>query len=456
MSRRVLALGRFRHALVVERESILEILAGLRPHCASSELLASELLPVLDLCRYLERNADKILAPTRVTAKGRPAWLKGLESVVYREPVGRVLILASANYPLYLALAQTLQALVAGNSVWLKPAPGCTALQERLQAIFAQSTGFSAPYRVLDENPAVYIESLPQVQKVVLVGSAQTGRQILPMAAEALVPVVAELSGWDAVFVHPKADLELLSSALVFGLSLNRGRTCVAPRRVFFQGDLTGFEALVLEKLAGRTSFPLTSEQRDIVNEAIHSGAKALWAVPDHGPVLLSNVSEDSPLLRQESFGPIAALRVVESDREALKLAALCPYNLGASIFGPPDWARKLAHRVPAQCVTVNDVIVPTADPRLPFGGAQESGFGRMRGPEGLLEMTRTRTVSLRHGGGMHHLAPPNIGDREILDSYLMYTHASSGRERLFGFIRMLASIGRVRIDRHLSKRRGR
>ena len=111
------------------------------------------------------------------------------------------------------------------------------------------------------------------------------------------------------------------------------------------------------------------------------------------------------PLLQQDVFAPWLALVPVADMAEALAHDAACPFALGASVFGPAAEARALAARLRAGSVCINDLIVPTADPRLPFGGSARSGFGRTRGAEGLLEMTALRTVSERAGRFRPHLA---------------------------------------------------
>ena len=116
-------------------------------------------------------------------------------------------------------------------------------------------------------------------------------------------------------------------------------------------------------------------------------------------------------LLREDVFAPWLALVPVTDMEQALDALSACPYALGAAIFGPERAARALAPRIPAGSVCINDLIVPTADPRLPFGGRGRSGFGVTRGAEGLLEMTVIKTVSTRRGRFRPHLAPPRPGD---------------------------------------------
>lgn len=446
LPQRLAFLRRFRHELCAKREVLLGHLSGLRPDSTRGDLLSSEIIPLLDTIAFLEKSAARILQPRSLGRSGQPAWLWGVHSTVYREALGRILILAPGNYPLFLPFAQAVHAWAAGNQVWLKSAPGCLALHQSIRDIFMAAGGHESWLRLLGEDNASYLANLPEVQKVVLVGSAETGRLVLSQAAEALVPSVAELSGWDTVFIHPKADMELAAKAVAFGLCLNQGRTCVAPRRIFLRGQVEEFERHFQASLEARRHAPLSDGDRARVEEMIGFGAKPLWARAGHGPVLLSRVSGDNPLLQDEAFGSLAVLKVVESDQEALQLAARCPYALGASLLGPEDWAQELAHLIPAQVVSINDVIVPTADPRVPFGGSGRSGYGRMRGAEGLLEMTQTRTVCTRRGGSLDHLLPSGPLDDLIVEKFMQMAHSKTALGKVTAFVQMTTGIIRERI----------
>ena len=417
----------------------------LRPECSRGELVSSEFVPLLDTCVFLEKQAARILRPRKLGRDGQPVWLWGVHSTVYREPLGKILILAPGNYPLFLPFASALHAWAAGNSVWLKSAPGTLALHQHVRELFLEIGGLEPWFHLLGEDKSNYQASLPEVQKVVLVGSAETGRIVLSQAGEALVPAVAELSGWDTVLIHPKADMDIAAKAVAFGLSLNMGRTCVAPRRILLQGSVEQFEASFLEAIRGRGHAPLPDQERELVAEMREAGAKALWAAEQHGPVLLSRVSDRNRLLKEEAFGSVGVLKVVESDAEALRIAGECPYALGASLFGPEDWALEMAHRVPAQVVSINDVIVPSADPRVPFGGSGRSGYGRMRGAEGLLEMTQTRTVSIRKGGALDHLLPPGPLDDLIVEKFMIMTHSKKPLTKAAAFAQMIMGVAKER-----------
>lgn len=445
-------LDRFRLRLLAERESLLTLLGELRPHCSRSELISSELIPLLDNVSYLESQAESILKPQRLGRRGQPAWLFGVDSVVHREGLGRVVVLAPSNYPLFLPMVQAVYAWAAGNTVWLKSAPGGLALHDRVRDLFLSVGGPPEVFRLLGEETEAYTLALAEgVDKVVLVGSAETGQTVLSQAGQALVPAVAELSGWDTVFIHPEVDLAQVAQAVAFGLALNGGRTCVAPRRIFVRGDVEKFENLLDEALKVRPRAPLSPAERQLVEDSVKRGARALGG--EQGPIVLSRVGREHPLLKDAAFGGLAVLFVPESDQEALEVAQACPYALGASLFGPSDWAQAWASRVPGQVISLNDIIVPSADPRVPFGGAGRSGYGRMRGREGLLEMTATRVISQRQGGTLDHLRPPSPNDDGIVERFLLLSHAGGLGAKARALAEMIFLIGRERVRLRRARR---
>lgn len=444
---------RFRSKLVLERDEILSRLSKLRPLSSRAELTSSELIPLLDNCNFLQNTAPEALKPKKLGRRGQPAWLFGVDSVVHREALGRILIVGPGNYPLFLPMVQAVYAWAAGNSVWMKSAPGTLGLHSFLRDLFLSIGGSAELFRLLGEDNESYSQALIEgVSKVVVIGSAETGEKILAQAGQALVPAVAELSGWDAVFVHPEADLERAASAIAFGLALNGGHTCVAPRRIFFQGDLNTFEEHLSRELLSRSRVELTPSDTLHLERSIDQGCRALGS-DGLGPVVLSRVGTHHPLLQEAEFGSLAVLCVVENDEQALDVAARCPYALGASLFGPSDWCEGLGHRVPGHIVTFNDLVVPAADPRLPFGGSGRSGFGRMRGREGLLEMTQTRVISAREGGAMDHLRVSGPSDDDIIERFLLLSHAPHLFAKMRALMEMVYFIGRERVRRRRAAR---
>ncbi len=392
---RLAVIARCRHAIAVNAEA----LAATNPR-PLADTLSAEILPLVEAARFLVRAAPRILA-TRRLGLG-PLWLVGIRQEIRREPRGTVLILAPGNYPLFLPGAQALQALAAGNAVAIKPAPGWSEPIQAFAALLEQAGLPEGTLQILPENsgPAALQAGYDYV---VLTGSAETGVAVARATAETLTPSAMELSGVDAAFILPGADLAVAAASLAYGLRLNAGATCIAPRRIFVPRAM---EADLLSRLLAQLPppaaipRPTASRLAALLSDAEAKGAR----IAARNPAVLAGAAPDLPLLQQDVFAPWLALVPVPDTEAALQAAALCPYALGASIFGPPADAYALAARIDAGSICVNDLIMPTADPRLPFGGRRRSGFGVTRGAEGLLEMTVVKTVSTRRFGPRPHL----------------------------------------------------
>jgi acyl-CoA reductase-like NAD-dependent aldehyde dehydrogenase len=472
LAERLRVIRRVRHHLAA-RTGEVAAAAGAGRGRPLADVLSAEVLPLAEACRFLEREAPRLLAPRAIGRAGRPAWLRGVVSELRREPLGVVLILAPSNYPLFLPGVQALQALAAGNAVLWKPGRGGLAAARALAGLLFESGLDERLVRVLAESPEAGRAALAaHPDKVLLTGSAATGRAVLGELAERLVPATVELSGCDALFVLPGADLDRVARAVRFGLALNGGATCIAPRRVFVPRGMAReledrLETALADVPPARVDAETARRARTLVAGALARGARLLGggsvgsgggapeADPDaFRPLVVLDATPDLRLLREDLFAPVAAVVPVASSGEALELAALCPYALGASVFGPEAAARALAGKVRAGVVTINDVIVPTADPRLPFGGRGASGFGLTRGAEGLLEMTAVKTVAVRRGSWLPHLEARAPEDGEILRALLALGHAARWQDRLAAAVSLgRAALRKSRFSRRFSQK---
>ena len=238
--------------LIAEHACVLADASASARQRPTLESLTAEVLPLAEACRFLEREADALLVPRRLGSGGLPLWLAGVRSEIRREPFGIVLIIGPGNYPLLLPGVQIIQALVAGNAILLKPGLGGSFAARALIEILHRA-GFDSHLVTLlpesTEAACTAIEARPD--KVLFTGSAATGEKILAQLALHLIPATMELSGCDAVIVRADADLDLTVKALTFGLMLNNGATCMAPKRVFVHRS-------IVTELEGRlaNSFP--------------------------------------------------------------------------------------------------------------------------------------------------------------------------------------------------------
>lgn len=454
---RLKVVRRFRHRLAADPRAFAAAASGVLG-TPVAEALAAEVLPLADACRFLEREAGAILKPRRLGSEGRPAWLLGVSLEIRREPLGRVLIVGAHNYPLLLAGVQALQALVAGNSVVLKPGHGGGPAARALAGGLAASGLPEGLLTVLDESPAAVRAAIAEgVDKVVLTGSASTGRIVLGELAPHGVPSVMELSGCDACVVLDGADVDRLVRSLVFGLRFKGSATCIAPRRIYGPHTLLAdVERRLVDQVRTVAPRPLDRAAADRVRacvvDAVASGARLVAGDPAEGdrfrPVVIADARTEMAIAREDLFAPIVALFPVEGEDAAVVAANACPYALGASVFGPSAAALRIAERLAVGCVTIDDVIAPTGDPRLPFGGRGASGFGVTRGAEGLLEMTAIKAIAVRRGTMVQHLDPAWLGDEDLLTGYLLAAHGSGWAERAAGAWRAVSAVAR-----HLSRR---
>lgn len=438
IARRLAVLRRFRSCLVERADEAADTVN--RP---AAETLSAQVLPLADACRFLEREAPAVLRPRRLGRRGRPAWLFGVDSEIHREPRGVVLIIAPGNYPLFLPGVQTLHALAAGNAVLLKPSPD----GQRAAAWLAQSLQAAGLppglLAVLPSDVATAAAALAEgPDHVCLTGSIATGRQVLSGLAPRLIPCTLELSGCDAVIVRADADLGRTAAALAYGLRLNDGATCIAPRRVFVHREAAGeFYRLLESAIADLPPLevPTTQHQKliPLVNEALARGGRLLGkpsaseATPS-GPWVVLHATPEMALLQADTFAPVMAIVEVADDEAALRGATQGPWALGASVFTrDARTARRLALAIPAGVVTINDLIVPTADPRVPFGGRRASGFGVTRGCEGLREFTVPKVIAARTNSWTPHLDPVQPDDPRLLTALLRSLHHPTAWGRL-------------------------
>jgi aldehyde dehydrogenase (NAD+) len=448
LRKRLALLRRFRRSLAMGGAELAQSVPCDQPgalHRSIADTLVSEVLPLAEACRFLEREAANILASQRLSTRSRPLWLRGVTAETRREPLGVVLIIGPANYPLFLPGVQTLQALVAGNAVLWKPAPGGFAAAEALREMLLKCGLDPALLQVLDESAEAATDAIAAgVDKVFLTGSAATGAEVLHQMAPRLTPAVMELSGCDAVFVLPGADLERAVAALTFGLRLNGSATCMAPRRLFLVGGHSGLLAALHEEVKRIPPVHLAARTRSRLEDLLGEARRLGGGVIEEGSVVLvRNATAEMQIARTDIFAPVLCIFEMPDEEAALAAHAPCPYALTAAIFGPEAEAQALASRLQIGAVLINDVIVATADPRVSFGGRKSSGFGLTRGREGLLEMTALKTIVTQSSRDLRPYQPTTPAHLAFFAAYLEIAHGGwSARRRGLGkFLRAAARL---------------
>jgi acyl-CoA reductase-like NAD-dependent aldehyde dehydrogenase len=420
------------------------------------EVLGSDVLPLADACRFLERDAPALLKPRRVRLRSRPLWLWGQRDTLHRRPHGIVAIIGTWNYPFFLNGVQIVQALTAGNAVIWKPSEVSTYTAQYLQPLL-QLAGY--PDDLVQTLPATREAGIAvaeaDVDHVVFTGSAATGRKLATRLGERLISSTLELSGCDAMFVLADADVDLAARAAWFGSTINRGQTCIAVRRAFVHRTVyPAFIESMRKHLAtaGPMRLAIAGQARQaarlVADAAAHGGrvlAPAVATPADDRTVLPQVIADATPGMAvccEDCFAPLMAVLPFDDVAGALAQNDECHYGLGASVFTRDRrTAAEIAERLRAGMVSVNDVVAPTAHPATPFGGRGLSGWGVTQGPDGLLGMTVPQVVS-DCGGSLHlHYNPAGEPDGpmgQLLTGFLQWYHAPTVGRRLKGLWRLI------------------
>src|SRR5713226_8748760 len=383
------------------------------------EALFADIFVALDSAEYWSRNSASVLRTRPVPHHSTAA--KAKRGYLTYDPVGLIAIISSWNYPLAIPLSQIIPAVTAGNAVVCKTSeftPQCGALIEKvfIDAEFPKDLvkivqgGGEVGQALIDVSP----------DKVMFTGSVATGRRVAEACAKKLIPSVLELGGKDAMMVLADADLEVASSAAVWGSYTNCGQVCLSVERLFVeQAAAEKFMALCVEKTKklriGPGSDPATDvgplirpqhvqRMSDLVRDAVSRGAKLLCggnSRPDLGPnffepTVITGVDSSMKLFQEETFGPILAIHVVRDAREAIAQANDSPFALAASIWTKSETrGMALAAELRAGAVMVNDAISYFGIAEAPHGGCGASGWGRTHGKAGLLEMVQMKYIDV-------------------------------------------------------------
>ena len=362
---------------------------------------------------YYTEQAARFLAPHNVPSDAS-------RSYVDFSPLGVVLAVMPWNYPFWQVFRFAAPALMAGNAAVLKHASnvsGCALAIEALLLDAGAPAGLFSTVLVGTEGVGEIIDA-PEVKAVTLTGSTAAGRSVASRAGAALKKTVLELGGSDPYLVLEDADLEEATSACVTSRLLNAGQSCIAAKRFIVVQAVAGrFEQLLVDGMrAVRVGDPLDEATEmgplarpDLceglqaqVAESVRMGARLLLGglAPDasgsfYPPTVLAGVGPGMPAWDDELFGPVAALRTVADEAEAIRAANDSAFGLGAAVF-TRDIARgeRVAAAMEAGICFVNSYV--KSDPRLPFGGVKLSGYGRELGEFGIREFVNVKTIYVK------------------------------------------------------------
>ncbi|HEX5709276.1 MAG TPA: aldehyde dehydrogenase family protein [Pyrinomonadaceae bacterium] len=378
----------------------------------AAEAVAMELVPTLDLMQFFARRAARMLRPERINI-GLYGLMGRASRVEYR-PLGVVGIIAPWNFPWGIPLGEVVMALMAGNAVVLKPSELTPITGLKIGDVFARAGLPEGLLQVLTgdgSTGAALVEA--GADKIMFTGSVATGRKVAEAAARRLTPVVLELGGKDPMIVFEDADLELAAGAAVWGAFANSGQACASVERCYVHTSVADeFLRRVVErtralrqgKAAGveddREVGAMSSERQlrtveEHVSDAASRGAQVVTGgrradagAQFYEPTVLTGVDHSMRIMREETFGPVLPLMTFEREEEAVALANDSHFGLTASVWTRDlRRGRRIASRIEAGTVMVNEVLYTHGIAQTPWGGLKQSGLGRTHGRLGLLEL---------------------------------------------------------------------
>lgn len=358
---------------------------------------------------FYAENAQKYLAPEVIESDADKSYVQYL-------PLGTVLGILPWNSPFWLAFRVAIPALMAGNTCLIKPdphVPGCgAALADAFRAAGSPPGLFDVLF--LETPQIAKVIADPRITAVSFTGSSAAGSKVAALAAQHIKPAVLELGGSDPAIILADADLERAAATTCLSRTICAGQSCIAAKRVLVEEPVHDhFVELFQQQLAAIQQGDPTDSATDMgpiarsdlrdelhrqVSQSVKMGAtlKLGGQLPD-GPgtfypvTLLTDVTPEMPVFREETFGPVAVVTKVRDLDEALRLANQSEYGLASSIWTTPERGEALAREIEAGQVVINGVV--KTDPRLPSGGVKRSGYGRELGPHGIREFTNAQQV---------------------------------------------------------------
>jgi len=354
-----------------------------------------------------------------------PSDVPGTFAMGLRNPVGVVGAIAPWNAALILSARSIAAPLVLGNTVVLKPSEWSPVVGGLIWAeIFAEAGLPEGVLNVVTHAPGAAgaigdeLVSNPAVRRINFTGSTGTGRKLAEAAGRHLKRIVLELGGYNPLIVLADADLEYAVNASAFGAFLHQGQICMSARKIIVERTIADE---FTEMLAAKTKTlkagdpkehdtiigPLINEEavalvKSRVDDAVAKGARVLAGGEAEGPIfqatLLADVPDDAEFARVETFGPVAAIEVVDGPQEAIARANATTYGLAAGILtSDADRGFTLAQQLDSGIVHVNDQPVGD-EPQMPFGGVKDSGWGRFGGQAVIDEFTELRWITVQSG----------------------------------------------------------
>lgn len=362
------------------------------------------------VCDYYAEHAGSFL---------KDEWIStdASQSFVRHDPVGTVLAIMPWNFPFWQVFRFAAPTLTAGNTALLKHAPNVFGCATKIEEVFLKA-GFPKNVfqsLIISHEDIEDVIAHNTVQAVTLTGSERAGSAVAAFAGKYIKKTVLELGGNNAFIVCSDADLDQAVSTALKARMLNCGQSCIAAKRFilldeihdeFVQKFSHGISQLKKgdprdesTQVGPLARLDLADQLQRQVKESIHKGAELLLGGTQnncfHEPTVLAQVKPGMPAFDEETFGPLASMVRVKDDDEAVRLAEQSKYGLGITICTTDtDRAIKLAGEFSDAAVFVNELV--KSDPRLPFGGTKNSGYGRELSKDGMMEFVNRKTVYVK------------------------------------------------------------
>jgi len=398
-------------ALMLDARDEVALLVSRETGKPVAEALSMEIVPTLDTMHYFAHAAEDLLRPQKIDIG--QYGLMGRSSRLVFKPLGVVGIISPWNFPLATPADEIVMALMAGNAVVLKPSEMTPLIALKIGELFRRA---GLPKGLLEivtgdgSTGAAVIDA--RVDKIMFTGSVATGKRVAEAAAKYLTPVVLELGGKDPMIVLDDADIENAARGAVWGAFANSGQACASVERCYVQESVAArFIELVVKETRALKQGLGTDEDTDVgamtnerqrtiveehVSDAVQRGATVLTggrrgAKPEgffYEPTVIADVDHSMTIMRDETFGPVLPIMTFQTDDEAIALANDSVFGLTASVWTTNiARGRRLAERIEAGTVMVNEVVYTHGIAQTPWGGVKDSGYGRTHGRMGLLEL---------------------------------------------------------------------
>ncbi len=363
-------------------------------------------------CRYYAENGERFLADEIVASNAT-------RSFVRYQPLGAVLAIMPWNFPFWQVFRAAAGPLMAGDVMLLKHAPNVPQCALAMEDIFRRAgfpQGVFQNLFVETERVARILDD-PRIKGATLTGSVRAGSAVAERAGKRIKKTVLELGGSDPFIVMPSADMEKTLSTAVLARMINNGQSCIAAKRFIVHEEMADtFLARFVERVRALKVGDPMDDATDVgplaradlrenlerqVDRSVHMGARVLAGGQRIGgkgffyqPTVLAEIPSDSPAYREELFGPAASIFRVRSMEEALRLANDSDFGLGASLWSNDAREQELfIEQIESGAAFINGMVA--SDPRLPFGGVKQSGYGRELGSHSILEFVNVKTVAI-------------------------------------------------------------